>query len=173
MEKNFIEDGAVYQAKVIDQIVTRNKNEELQVVFTAKISGKLSDDRDPHGSVEPVAPIERDIFVTFAGDPKKLAIALDHLKQLGFEDADVVKLHPDHPKFFSIIGKDVHLRCKTKGESIFWNFAWFRARPKAVKLEEAQSAAELVKLRIERMRGDLSNQDNSGDQTTDSLPRRV
>ena len=117
-----------------------------------------------------VVRFERDIYVTLSDDQQRLGMALDHLRHLGFEGADVVRLHPDHPDFFSLVWKPVQVRCRMKGDSVYWNFAWSGRRPTAIKLEEAESTAKVLKPLIDRMRGDSIDGDLPGSSSSDSRP---
>ena len=157
MDNNVIENGAVYQAKIVDQIVSRNRHDELQVVFTTEVSGKLTNERDPNCPVESVGTFERDVYLTFSGEEQRLRMALDHLKRLGFDESDVVKLHPDHPESVSMVGKEVRVRPKIIADVAYWNFAWSGWRPAALKLEEAQPTATQLKRKIELMRGNSTD----------------
>jgi len=90
------EDGSVFQATICDQILSRNRNDELQIIFTVQITAKATTDL---GSGVGMEPFERDVFVTLSEDGQKLNIARENLKRLGVEGVDIIKFHPDHPEF--------------------------------------------------------------------------
>ncbi|MEQ8667533.1 MAG: hypothetical protein RIC12_00075 [Pirellulales bacterium] len=151
MTNHMHENGTVFEATICDQFVKRNWDDELQVVFTVKITGKLSEDGDETDRVEPVKAFERDVYITLSKDVQKLRIALDHLEKLGFADSDISKLHPDHAQFLSLIDKAVLVRCRVKGDKTYWNFAWPRQPAKPVALGETQTAAADLQKRIETL----------------------
>lgn len=142
MSSDNFQDGAVFHGMVCDQILSRNRNDELQLVLTVKIEARLRDERNPRGDTEKIAAFERDVFLTFSDDPRLRGITESNLKRLGFEESDVLKLHPDHPDFLSLLGKEVHVRCRVKGESVYWNLAWFGFKPAAVTLKEARAIVD-------------------------------
>lgn len=151
MSKSLYEDGAVYQAAITDQMVTRNKNGELQVVFTTRISAKVRDGLSQVDDPEPIEAFERDVFLTLSDDNEKLRMAMDHLDRLGFHEADISKLHPDHSEFVSFVGRQVYVRCRAKGDAAYFNFAWPRWRPAPAGLDETRKTAATLQAKIEEI----------------------
>ena len=143
------EDGSVFQATICDQILSRNLNEELQIIFTVQITAKATTDPGSSVGMEPMEPFERDVYLTLSEDGQKLNIARENLKRLGVEGVDIIKFHPDHPEFVSLIDKEVQVRCRIKGDSTYWNFSWTSFRPPAISLKEAEAAARKFQQRLD------------------------
>lgn len=140
-------DGAVYQAKICDQYFERNPGGQLRLVLTTKINGKLRNEQDPGSGVNSVEEFERYVWITFPEDPHRLGIAMGVLQQLGFDQADVAKLHPDNPDFFSLVGTEVYVLNRVHNGVIYWNFTWPNPGEHVIGLEETSAkAAKLEKV---------------------------
>jgi hypothetical protein len=123
------EEGGVYQAKVVDQMLTRNGDGELQLVLGVRILTRLKNDRNPGDGTVGCPQQEREVWVTFVDDDEqRLHMAARDLERLGVPDDDIAKLHPDHPQFFCLVDKNVFVRMRIVNDFEFWNFAWPRER---------------------------------------------
>jgi hypothetical protein len=131
-------DGDVFQATICDQVISNSLAGELQIVLTVGIAAKLDDPRDPLGPTRAVAPYERDVYLTMSDEPQRRSMVEADLTRLGIDPADVLRLHPDHPQSISLIGKGVHVQCRFRGTSVYWNLARFRPERRAVTLKEAE-----------------------------------
>ena len=161
-DTNF-EDGSVFQATICDQILSRNRNDELQIIFSVKIIANVTTDPGSNAGTESMEPFERDVYVTFCEDRQRLSIARENLKRLGVEEGvDIIKLHPDHPEFVSLIDKEVQVRCRNKGDNTYWNFAW-SFRPTAINLKEAEAAARQFQQRLDQKAAYDGNLENPSD----------
>src|SRR5262249_26994751 len=150
------EDGQVFKAKVIDQMLSKNHDEEPQLVLTVKILAKLKDPRNPADGTEECPQLEREVRVTFvAEDEDRLRMAVRDLDGLGYTDDDISRLHPDHPDHFSLLGMEVHVRMKDVGEFQYWNLAWPRERPRPVAVDELKSKAASLQPRLAAARKKL------------------
>jgi hypothetical protein len=166
------EDGQVYKAKVIDQLVTRNDNQEPQLVLGIKISAKLKNNKNPSDGSEECQQLEREVRITIVEDDyDRLRMAVRDLERLGFADDDITRLHPEHPEHYSLLDKEVHARMKTVNETEYWNFAWPREKPKPMAAEDWEKAAASLKEKIaqvkQRMKEDRGRKKG---QTTDVSP---
>jgi hypothetical protein len=145
------QDGKVYQAQIIDQVVTKTNSEVPQValVLQVKIKAKLKNDKNPGDGTEACPQLEREVRITFVEDDyDRLRMAVQNLERLGFADDDISRLHPEHPGFFSLLEKEVYVRKKTVNDTEYWNLAWPREKPKAVAIGELQAEATSLKDRI-------------------------
>ena len=131
-------DGDVFQAKICDQVISHSLAGELQIVLTVRIAAKLDDPRDPASTTREIAAFEKDAYLTMSDEPQRRSMVEADLTRLGVDPADVLQLHPDHPYSISLIGKDVHVQCRVRGTSVYWNLARFRSERRAVTLEEAK-----------------------------------
>jgi hypothetical protein len=122
----------------------------MRVVLTVRVTSEWKDPQDPAAGSEPCPPKEVEVWLGLPGDDdKRLRMALRDLGRLGFNDDDVSKLHPDHPQFCSLVGKDVHVRSKVLNGIEYWNLAWPRVK---VSLDKLREAAAPLKARISALR---------------------
>jgi hypothetical protein len=143
------EDGAVYQAKVIDQMVTRNRDDDLVVIITVALVGKLRNPKNPSDGTEDCPRAEKEVWVAFVDDDEnRLRMAVRDMERLGFTDDDVSRLHPEHPQSFRLLDKEVLVRCRILDGNEYWNFAWPREKPAPVEVTELQGRAASLKEKI-------------------------
>jgi len=150
------EEGRVYCATLTDQAVcTRERDGEVgvQLLFGVRILARLKDDNNPDDGVEECASHERQVLITIpANEPQRLHMAMRDLERLGFADDDVTLLHPDHPQFVSLVGRDVHVRMKVVNGFEYWNFAWPRERPRPASLSTLEVIAARLKDQVAEAR---------------------
>jgi hypothetical protein len=140
----------VCQGQIIDQMVTAIAQDDMRVVLTVRVTSELNDPQDQAAGREPCTPKEVEVWLNLAAsDEKRLRMTLRDLERLGFADDDLSKLHPDHPQFCSLVGKDVHVRCKVLNGIEYWNLAWPLVK---VSLDKLQEAAAPLKARIAALR---------------------
>jgi hypothetical protein len=116
-----------YTAEVIDQALARNGNGDLQLVLTVKLLNRLTNSRSLADGTEPCPSAQHDVLVNFPSDhPERLGWAVRDLERLGFHDDDLQLLHPEHPEFHSLVGQQVHVRCRPSPDGDYWNLTWPR-----------------------------------------------
>jgi hypothetical protein len=173
------EDGQVFRARVIDQTLAKNHNDEPQLVLTVKLLARLKDPQNPADGAEECPQLEREVRISFvADDEERLRMAARDLERLGYTDDDISRLHPDHPDHFSLMDKEVHVRMKEVGDFQYWNLAWPRERPRPVAVEEAKSGAAALKEKLaavkrrakERQEGKKKGQGRTGGATPPEVP---
>src|SRR5689334_22780898 len=101
-EPNYpLEEGKLYRARIIDQIVTRSVLGYPQVLLTVVMTGCLRSAANLADGIDDCPPLERAVHITLnKDDPDRLAWAIRDLERLGFTDDDISRLHPDHPDFY-------------------------------------------------------------------------
>lgn len=165
-------DGDVFQATICDQVISHSLAGELQVVLTVRIAAKLDNPRDPLGPAHAVAPFERDVYLTMSDDPQRRDMVEADLTRLGIDPADVLRLHPDHPHSISLVGTDVHVRCRVRATAVYWNLARFRSERRAVTLKEAELLLQRPQP-TSRLAGNIQTGDASRTDSTDCPPTAV
>jgi hypothetical protein len=157
------EDGQVFKAQIIDQMVTYNPKGEAVVLLTVKVLAKLANDRNPGDGTVPCPQRERLVWLALPeDDDDRLRMAVRDLERMGFADDDVSRLHPEHPTCFSVIEKEVHVRIKVINDLEYWNLAWPREKPKPVAVEELKKATESLKGRVAAARQRLKEGPRKG-----------
>jgi hypothetical protein len=147
------EEGRVYQAKVVDQMLAKNPEGELQLVLGVRILAGLKNDRNPGDGTVECPQQEREVSVTFVeDDDNRLRMAARDLKRLGFPDDDISRLHPDHPQCFSLLNKSVLVRMKIVNGFEYWNLAPLREQVAIGDLKRIASplSAKLAAARQQR-----------------------
>jgi hypothetical protein len=135
--------GANYKGKIVKQVLSETQNGEPVFSLDVELIGKLSDSRDPTSPLDTaVAGAKVEVVMMFI-DEQKIEYAVGDLARLGFEDADISKLSPEHKKHFSLVGKEVFVAPKIsqseKGENIYWNLRSPRKFEKKALDKEAAS----------------------------------
>lgn len=150
------EEGKIYAAEVVDQIVTTTTDDLPQVIVTVCITGRLRSERNPAAGTDPCTRSEVEVKVTFA--PDRVEWATRDLESLGFDDTDISRLHPDHPEHASLLGREVHVRMKVVGDRQFWNLVRLRQpTPIAALRQAAQGLADSIAAVKERAKSGGSN----------------
>jgi hypothetical protein len=133
MSTNSFEDRALFAGEIVDQTLSMNRNGELQVITSVRLTEEF------HGGKPVACDVSHcDVYITAAADETRQRIARDQLELLDFTDRDLTRLHPDHPQSVSLIGRKVTVRARVKGEATYWNFA--RNRPRPIDFASAQAA---------------------------------
>jgi hypothetical protein len=146
------EEGNVYKGSITDQTVCTRERDgevEVQIPFTVRITARLKDENNPGDGSEECPQHERQVLITIVeNDADRLRMALRDLERLGFADDDISRLHPEHPQFVSLVGREVHVRLKVVDDREYWNFAWPREKPKPASLGTLQAIAGGLKDKI-------------------------
>jgi len=131
--------STVFKAKIIDQMVAVTTEGDTRVILTVRVHAQLKDAQDLASGAEPCPAKEHDVWLNIPSDDEpRLRMALRDLERLDFNDDDVSRLHPEHAETVSLVGKEVHVRCKVSGDYAYWNLVWPREKPKAVSVAEFQ-----------------------------------
>jgi hypothetical protein len=142
----------VFEGEVVDQTVAHTYNDEPQVILTVRLRPRLNNAANVDGGPEDRPADECEVTITFPEDNQaRLAMAVRDLERLGFDGDDISRLHPDAPDFYSLIGKQVHVRRKVLAGREYWNLAWPR-RPVDVEGLRAQAAALKDKIAAAKLR---------------------
>src|SRR5262249_19201066 len=136
------EQDRIYVAVVIDQLLTRNANDEAQLVLTARILARLKNEKNIADGTEPCPPGECEVRINFPDDDRRLGFAIRDLERLGFPGNDISRLDPDHPDFFSLVGKEIHVRMKIVADRPYWNLAWPRTALRGEELKNTATSLE-------------------------------
>jgi hypothetical protein len=143
------DDSPVFQASVIDQMVSITPDGDPRLVLSVTIVSRLKNPQDPAAGYEPHPSMECEVWVTLAGaDERRLGMALRDLKRLGFDGDDVSRLHPEHPQSFSLLGKSVLVRPRVVGGIEYWNLFWPRVKSQPAGLSRLQETAVCLKEKI-------------------------
>src|SRR5262245_39274322 len=140
------QDGKVYRAKVVDQLITKSYNDELQLVLGIKLLAALKNSKNTSDGTEECPQLEREVLITFVeDDSERLRMAVRDLERLGFDDSDITRLHPDHPNHVSLLQKEAYVRMRENNGNEYWNLAWPRERPKPLPVNELRQTASALK----------------------------
>ena len=153
-ENNPIE-GALYAAKVVDQLLTVDKNGDVLLIVNIERTALITDEGNPTEGRTTCPAQEHEVRISLpSSEPERqrLEIGLKNLSKFGVEPADIPRLHADHSRAILLTGREVYVRPKVSGGNIYWNLAWPRERPRpvAVGTLEAATANLLSKLSAAR-----------------------
>lgn len=155
------EDGSVYRGSIVDQAFTVLPEGGCRAILTVSLKGRLKNGKVAADGVEECPQVERDVWITFDSEEDwKLERAISDLERLGFKDDDISRLHCDHPEAVSLIGKEVHVRCKA-GKFEYWNLAWPQVKATSAEVKEAREAAARNRATIAQVRSRM-RQERSG-----------
>ena len=140
------EEGAVYQAEIVDQIVTDTADGWQQVVLTVSLKGRLKNPKNVSAGLDTCPPADVEVRITLdPEDPGRLGWAVRDLEAAGFESDDISLLHPEHPDHVSLLGRAVYVRGKLVAGRMFWNIA---RPPKATSIGTLKSVAAGLSAKI-------------------------
>jgi hypothetical protein len=140
------DDAAVYQAKIIDQMIVTDDQRNIRVILTVTHTARLRNPKNLAAGSEPCDAKECEVWITLTrDDEKRLSRARRDLKSVGFIGDDFIRLHPDHPDGFRLVGRPVHVRCNATNGREYWNLAWPREQ---LSLDQMREAAEALKNKI-------------------------
>ena len=91
-------------------------------------------------------------------DDDRLRMTLRDLERLGFMDNDLSRLHPEHPECFSLIEKDVYVRCKSVGDRSYWNLAWPAHRAMPVPLADLRQSTTSLQAKVAEARARMQGE---------------
>jgi hypothetical protein len=142
--------GQVYRGGITDQVLARSARDEVQLILTVSLTGKLKNEKDPGEGTEPCPLTEREVRITFIDDDgQRLRMAVRDLERLGYDDDDVSRLAPDHPRCFGLLNRQVHVRMRVVQNAEYWNLAWPR---EVLRGDELKGAAASLQSRIEALK---------------------
>jgi hypothetical protein len=157
------ESGGLYGGEVTDQLLATGKAGEIQLILTVKVTAVVKDEKAPSESAVPCLPQEAEVWLNFSEtEEDRLRMSLRHLERLGFVDADLSKLHPEHPQCHLLVGARVHLRPRVIGDLTYWNLAWPRERPKQVAIGAIKGATEALAAHINAIRARKTKASTNG-----------
>jgi hypothetical protein len=162
MSNKLIDGDGVFIGSVVDQYLATTEYDELQLILTVEVKGRLHDSRDRSAGTEDVPREQREIRLTFSEAERSeipTRISVQNLGRLGFTESDLSRLHPDHEEFYSLIGRDVHIRPRERDGVSYWNLCWPRTRPCPAPLNDVAARLPSLQRRIEQLQSnpDASN----------------
>jgi hypothetical protein len=162
------QEGAVYQAEITDQLLTRSRKGEPQLVLTVKIQARLKNEKHAGDGVDPCPEHDREVRITFVQDDyERLQMAIRDLERLDFADDDISRLHPDHPECHKLLNMNVHVRMKVVNDNTeYWNLAWPREKARPVAIGELQAEATSLKDKIAEAKAQMKRDRGAKKATT-------
>lgn len=117
-------DRQPYYAECVDQGFSQEKSGKIVFKLYCRVLGKPKSLTDPAGTLEPVNDPnpEKEIRMSFDGNPDYVAWRIRDLQSLGFTGTDLSVLAPSAPNHQSFVGKKLIIAPNIKDEGrTFWN----------------------------------------------------
>jgi hypothetical protein len=144
----------IFSGSVVDQFLAETEYGDLQLILTIDVTSRLRDPRDRGAGTEDVPREQHETRLTFSETErgeKATQISIKNLGRFGFTGTDFSRLHPDHEDFYSLIGRDVHIRPREKDGVTYWNLAWPRSRPRPAPLDDVVERMPGLRRRVEQI----------------------
>jgi hypothetical protein len=162
-EKNHrYDEHDVYHAVITAQtflVAYLHETPIMRLALSIKVLGGRQEGGATGARIVKEPPEERVVVLLFPRAPSLLARTLGELEQLGFDDDDITRLHPDHLDCYTLVGRKVRVRVTLLGGREWWRLVWLPG--KVLTLDSLSRLAEPLKTRIAALRGSAPTRDSS------------